>query len=61
MKKKLNPSVRERLATIEALVTEIKDNHLKDIRKRMQNLSNRFWWLVLTLLILLITIFAKAR
>lgn len=61
MAEKRNPTVRERLATIEAVVKDIKDNHLKGLSNDIRRLSNRFWWLIGLLILFLLGIIVRMR
>lgn len=58
-KAKKNLSIKERLAVIETVVTDIKDNHLKGLCNDIRRLSNRFWWLIGLLILTLLGILAR--
>jgi len=51
MEEKKNPSVRERLSTIETAIVFIKEE-IRDIKgNHLKSLSDRQWWLLGTVLI----------
>jgi len=41
-----SPSIKERLATIEEAIKDIKDNHLKVLCNEIKRVANRLWWLI---------------
>jgi hypothetical protein len=62
------PSVGQRLSVIETILSylgrdikDIKDNHLKTLNSRITGLSNRLWWLLGILVVILLGIVLRAK